>query len=46
MASPSYTMVLDDVELKDKVKSLDSIVNLDGPKILKIMSSPNVKTSG
>jgi hypothetical protein len=46
MASPSYTMVLDDTGLQDKVKSLDSIVNLDGPKILKIMSSPNVKTSG
>jgi hypothetical protein len=40
MASPSYTMVLDDVGLKDKVKSPDSIVNLDAPGIFEIMSSP------
>jgi hypothetical protein len=37
MASPSYTMVLDDA---------NSIVNMDGPKILKIMSSPDVKING
>jgi adenine-specific DNA methylase len=39
MASSSYTMVLDDVGLKDRVKSLDSIINLDGLGIFKIMSS-------
>jgi hypothetical protein len=39
MASPSYTMVLDDVGLKDKVKNPNSIVNLDGLGILEIMSS-------
>jgi hypothetical protein len=32
--------VLDDARLKDRVKSLDSIVNLDDPGILEIMSSP------
>jgi hypothetical protein len=40
MASPSYTMVLDNVGLKDKVKSLNSFVNLDGLGIFEIMSSP------
>jgi hypothetical protein len=39
MASLNYTMVLDDARLKDRVKSLDSIVNLDGLGILEIMSS-------
>ncbi len=32
-------MVLDDARLKNRVKSLDSIVNLDGIGILEIMSS-------
>ncbi len=32
-------MVLDDARLKDRAKSLDSIVNLDGLGILEIMSS-------
>jgi hypothetical protein len=39
MASLNYTMVLDDARLKYRVKSLDSIVNLDGLGILEIMSS-------
>jgi hypothetical protein len=39
MASLSYTMVLDDVGPKDKVKNQNSIVNLDGLGILEIMSS-------
>jgi len=40
MASLNYTMVLDDVGVKDRVKSPNSIVNLDGLGILEIMSSP------
>jgi hypothetical protein len=39
MASLGYTMVLDGARLKDRVKSLNSIVNLDGPMILEIMLS-------
>jgi hypothetical protein len=39
MASSNYIMVLDDARLKDRAKRLDSIVNLDGPRIFEIMSS-------
>ncbi len=39
-------MVLDDAGLKDKVKSPNSIVNLDGPEIHEMMSNPDVKISG
>ncbi len=39
-------MVLDDARLKNKVKILDSIVNLDGPEILEIMSNLDVKING
>jgi heme oxygenase len=41
MASFSYTMVVDDARLKDRVKNPYSIVNLDGLDILEIMSSPS-----
>jgi hypothetical protein len=41
MASPSYTMVLNDARLKDRVKNPNSIVNLNGLGILEIMSSPS-----
>jgi hypothetical protein len=33
-------MVLDDAGLKDRVKSPNSIINLNGPRILEIMLSP------
>jgi hypothetical protein len=45
MVSSSYTMMLDDARLKNRVKSPDSIVNLDGLGILKIMSSPMYNVS-
>jgi hypothetical protein len=40
MAGPRYIMALDDARLINRVKSPNSIVDLDGPRILKIMSSP------
>jgi len=45
MASTNYTMVLNDARLKDRVKSLDSILNLDGLGIFEIMSSPKYNVS-
>jgi hypothetical protein len=45
MASTNYIMVLNDARLKDRVKSLDSILNLDGLGIFEIMSSPKYNVS-
>jgi len=45
MASTNYTMVMNDARLKDRVKSLDSIFNLDGLGIFEIMSSPKYNVS-
>jgi hypothetical protein len=45
MASLNYTRVLDDARLKNKVKSTNSIINLDGLGIFELMSSPKYNVS-